>query len=55
MPDGVGNRARSGTGSLKVSTGQPRCAATLRSARSGFTTVGWPTASSSGRSVIESE
>jgi hypothetical protein len=38
-----------------VSTGQPRSAATRRSARSGLTTVGCPTASSSGRSVIESE
>ena len=38
-----------------VSTGQSRAVASLRSPRSGFTTVGWPTSSSIGRSVIESE
>lgn len=37
-----------------VSTGQPRCWAILRSARSGFTTRGLPTVSSIGRSVTES-
>ncbi|MGO9217078.1 MAG: hypothetical protein ACLP5E_04800 [Streptosporangiaceae bacterium] len=34
--------------------GQPRCWASRRRARSGFTALGWPTASSIGRSVIES-
>src|ERR1700716_1637182 len=53
--DGAVIRARNDTGSEKVSTGHPRCVATLRRARSGLTTVGWPTTSSRGRSVIESE
>src|SRR6202040_3788230 len=54
-PDGAGIRSRSDTGLENVTTGQPRAAASLRSVRSGFTTVGWPTAPSIGRSVIESE
>ena len=53
--DGAGIRSRSDTGLENVSIGQPRAAASLRSARSGFTAVGWPTVSSIGRSVIESE
>jgi hypothetical protein len=48
------NRLCSDTGRLNVSTGQPRCTASRRSARSGFTAVGWPTASSIGTSVAES-
>src|SRR5699024_8465879 len=52
--DGVGRRARSDTGWSNVSDGQPRCTPSRRNARSGFTTVGWPTASSSGMSLIES-
>ena len=54
-PDGAGIRSRSDTGLENVSTGQLRAAASLRSARSGFTTVGCPTALSIGRSVTESE
>src|SRR6476659_10015408 len=50
-PDGAGIRSRSDTGFEKVSTGQPRATASLRSARSGFTTEGWPTTSSIGTSV----
>jgi phosphoserine phosphatase len=53
--DGAGMRSRSGTGRVKVNTGESRWAASLRSARSGFTTVGWPTSASIGRSAIESE
>src|SRR3954447_494232 len=53
---GVGGpkRARIGTGRVNSRIGQSRSAAALRSARSGLTTGGWPTASSIGRSVIES-
>src|SRR5205823_1212191 len=50
----VGMRRRSDTGRLNTSTGQPRLAASRRRARSGLTAYGWPTASSSGRSVLES-
>jgi len=45
---------RAGGSALKARTGQPRSWASRRSARSGFTAWGWPTASSIGRSVIES-
>ena len=48
-------RSRSGTPFANVRIGQPRSTAILRSARSGLTDVGWPTSSSRGRSVIESE
>src|ERR1700741_423410 len=54
VPEGAGNRERSETGLLNWRTGQPRSAASARSPLSGLTTVGWPTASSIGRSVIES-
>src|SRR5581483_10139917 len=53
--DGAGIRSRNDTGLENVSIGQPRAAASLRRARSGFTAVGCPTVSSIGRSVIESE
>src|SRR3954470_12557161 len=54
-PDGALMRSLSDTGLVNVSTGQARPTASLRSARSGLTTNAWPTASSIGRSVIESE
>ena len=50
-----GTRLRSSTGLTKSSTGQPRSTAILRSALSGLTAYGWPTASSIGTSVAESE
>ena len=49
-----GSRRLSCTGRSKTSTGHSRACASLRSARSGLTAEGWPTASSSGRSVEES-
>ncbi|CNL73787.1 Uncharacterised protein [Mycobacterium tuberculosis] len=54
-PEGAGMRSRSDTGREKLSTGHPRSFASLRKPRSGLTTLGWPTTSSMGRSVIESE
>ena len=42
------------TGRRNSRIGQSRSSAALRSALSGLTAVGWPTASSIGRSVIES-
>ena len=47
--------ARIDTGRLNTSTGHSRSRAARRSARSGLTANGWPTASSIGRSVDESE
>ena len=54
VPDGIWIRDRNDTGLEKASTGQPRSFAIFFSARSGLTADGWPTASSIGRSVIES-
>ena len=54
-PAGGRGADRNGTGRENVSTGQSRVAASLRRARSGFTTLGCPTVSSIGRSVMESE
>ena len=48
-------RSRSGTALENVSIGQSRSMAILRSARSALTAYGWPTASSIGTSVTESE
>ena len=39
----------------KITIGQPRCSAISRRCPSGLTATGWPTASSIGRSLIESE
>ena len=55
IPARLRSLLRNATGWAKVSTGQPRSCAIRRRARSGFTTVGNPTAESNGRSVIESE
>ncbi|CKT95916.1 Uncharacterised protein [Mycobacterium tuberculosis] len=53
--DGAGIRSRSDTGRENDNTGQPRTLASFRKPRSGLTTEACPTASSIGRSVIESE
>src|SRR5207237_6470780 len=52
---GVGTRSRSRTGRSNLRTSHPRSRATRANSRSGLTTTGWPTASSIGRSVAESE
>src|SRR5271169_5092082 len=54
-PDGAEMRSRSDTGRENSNTGQSRADASRRRARSGLTTLGWPTTSSIGMSVIESE
>ena len=52
---GMGTRSRSGTPWRNCRTSQPRSAATRARSRSGLTANGWPTASSIGMSVAESE
>ena len=49
------NRRPNGIGCRNSSTGHAFSTASLRNARSGLTTVGCPTHSSSGRSEYESE
>ncbi len=51
----MGTRSLSGTVVRKILISHPRSLAVFASSRSGFTATGWPTASSMGRSVIESE
>jgi len=53
-PGGLAPRSAAAGSAVKASTGQPRCWASRRSARSGLTACGRPTASSMGRSVTES-
>ena len=53
--EGTRKRSRNRTGRTKRLVSQPFSSAHRASARSGFTTTGWPTASSIGMSVAESE